>query len=55
MRATDHPCSQAEPPTDLLDDIDRRTSFDVPYRMLVEQIPAVTYIAEFTATRRSSM
>ena len=36
-------------PTELLDDIDRRTSFDVPYRTLVEHIPAVTYIAEFSA------
>ena len=35
--------------TEALDDADLLTSFDVPYRTLVEHIPAVTYIAEFSA------
>ena len=35
--------------TEALDDADLLASFDVPYRTLVEHIPAVTYIAEFSA------
>ncbi len=35
--------------TEALHDADVRRSFDVPYRTLVEHIPAVTYIAEFSA------